>query len=130
MTPEIAQFAKDLTSGATTEQEKIKALYTWVAKNIRYISTTVDDGGLVPRDSCLEDGAHHAYSQPENDDQPVYVVKVGGKEFLCHAWMLAQAKEFIDLVQCMSDVIELEIYGGLLRQILQSGADRAALEEF
>jgi len=81
-------------------------------------------------DSCLEDGAHHAYSQPENDDQSVYVVKVGGKEFLCHAWMLAQAKEFIDLVQCMSDVIELEIYGGLLRQILQSGADRAALEEF
>lgn len=52
VTPEIAQFAKDLTSGATTEQEKIKALYTWVAKNIRYISTTVDDGGLVPRDSA------------------------------------------------------------------------------
>ena len=52
VTPEIAQFAKDLISDATTEQEKIKALYTWVAKNIRYISTTVDDGGLVPRDSA------------------------------------------------------------------------------
>lgn len=52
VTPEIAQFARDLTFGATTEQEKIKALYTWVAKNIRYISTTVDDGGLVPRDSA------------------------------------------------------------------------------
>ncbi len=52
VTPEIAQLAKDLTSHATTEQEKIKALYTWVAKNIRYISTTVDDGGLVPRDSA------------------------------------------------------------------------------
>ena len=81
-------------------------------------------------DSCLEDGAHHAYSQPENNDLPVFSVKVGGKEFFCNAWMIAQAKEFIDLVGCMGDVMELEIYGGLLRQILQSGADRAALEEF
>jgi hypothetical protein len=29
----------------------------------------------------------------------------------------------------MGDVMELDIHGGLLRQILESGADRAALEE-
>ena len=81
-------------------------------------------------DSCLEDGAHHAYSQPENDEQPVIPVRVGDKEFMCHPWMVSQAREFIDLVGCMGDVMELEIYGGLLRQILVSGADRAALEEF
>lgn len=52
VTPEISQFAKYLTAGANTDREKIKALYTWVAKNIRYISTTIDDGGLVPRDSA------------------------------------------------------------------------------
>ncbi len=52
VTPEIAQFAKDLTSDAKTDEGKIKALYNWVSKNIRYISTTVDDGGLVPRDSA------------------------------------------------------------------------------
>jgi hypothetical protein len=38
-------------------------------------------------------------------------------------------KEFIDLIGCMGDVMELEIYGGLLRQILETGADRAAIEE-
>jgi hypothetical protein len=29
----------------------------------------------------------------------------------------------------MGDVMELEIYGGLLRQILETGASRADLEE-
>lgn len=52
VTPEISKFAHDLTANAITDQEKAKALYTWVSKNIRYISTTVDDGGLVPRDSA------------------------------------------------------------------------------
>ena len=80
-------------------------------------------------DSCLEDGAHHAYEQQENDDQLVMPVRVGGKEFKCNPWMVSQAREFIDLIGCMGDVMELEIYGGLLRQILESGAQRAALEE-
>ena len=80
-------------------------------------------------DSCLEDGAHHAYEQQENDDQLVMPVRVGGKEFKCNPWMVSQAREFRDLIGCMGDVMELEIYGGLLRQILESGAQRAALEE-
>jgi hypothetical protein len=80
-------------------------------------------------DSCLEDGKHHAYSQSENDDQVVIPVRVGGEVFYCNPWMVSQAREFIDLVGCMGDVMELEIYGGLLRQILKSGADRAAIEE-
>jgi hypothetical protein len=80
-------------------------------------------------DSCLEDGAHHAYAQAENDDQVVIPVRVGDKEFNCNPWMVSQAREFIDLIGCMGDVMELEIYGGLLRQILKSGADSAALKE-
>lgn len=80
-------------------------------------------------DSCLEDGAHHAYAQPENDEQVVIPVRVGDKEFQCNPWMVSQAREFIDLIGCMGDVMELEIYGGLLLQILKSGADRAALKE-
>jgi hypothetical protein len=43
--------------------------------------------------------------------------------------MVSQAREFIDLIGCMGDVMELNIHGGLLRQILKSGANRAALEE-
>jgi hypothetical protein len=80
-------------------------------------------------DSCLEDGKHHAYAQAENDDQVVIPVRVGGEVFYCNPWMVSQAREFIDLVGCMGDVMELEIYGGLLRQILKSGAERAAIEE-
>jgi hypothetical protein len=52
ITPEIAKLARELTANASNEQEKAKALYHWVSKHIRYISTTVDDGGLVPRDSA------------------------------------------------------------------------------
>jgi hypothetical protein len=80
-------------------------------------------------DSCLEDGAHHAYAQSENDGQPVVSVRIGEKVFACHPWMISQAKEFIDLIKCMGDVMELEIYGGMLRQILVDGASRADLKE-
>jgi Transglutaminase-like superfamily/Domain of Unknown Function with PDB structure (DUF3857) len=51
VTQEIKRLATELTAQASTDEEKAKALYIWVSKNIRYISTTVDDGGLVPRDS-------------------------------------------------------------------------------
>jgi SAM-dependent methyltransferase len=80
-------------------------------------------------DSCLEDGAHHAYAQPENDGQAVVSVRIGDKVFACNPWMLSQAKEFIDLIKCMGDVMELEIHGGMLHQILVDGASRSDLKE-
>jgi len=80
-------------------------------------------------DSCLEDGAHHAYPQAENDNQIVVSVRIGDKVFFCNPWMVSQAKEFIDLIGCMGDVMELEIYGGMLHQILVDGASRADLKE-
>jgi hypothetical protein len=43
--------------------------------------------------------------------------------------MVSQAQEFIDLIGCIGDVIELEIYGGMLHQILVDGASRADLKE-
>jgi hypothetical protein len=55
---------------------------------------------------------------------------VSGKKFsFCHPWMVSQAQEFIDLIGCMGDVMELEIYGGMLHQILVDGASRADLKE-
>jgi hypothetical protein len=51
ITPAIRQMAQSLTKDAVSEEDKAKALYYWVSKNIRYISTTVNDGGMVPRDS-------------------------------------------------------------------------------
>lgn len=75
-------------------------------------------------DSCLAEGAHHAYVQPENDDGIVVPVNVGGRIFYCHPWMIAQAQEFMDLITFLGDEIEVEIYGdGLLNHILLTGAE-------
>jgi Domain of Unknown Function with PDB structure (DUF3857)/Transglutaminase-like superfamily len=52
ITPEIRKLAMQLTGDASSEIDKAKILYDWVSRNIRYISTTVGDGGFVPRDSA------------------------------------------------------------------------------
>ncbi len=52
ITPEIRKLAMQLTADANSEIGKAKFLYDWVSRNIRYISTTVGDGGFVPRDSA------------------------------------------------------------------------------
>lgn len=80
-------------------------------------------------DSCLDGDAHHAYEQKENDGQPALAVTVGTKIFYCHPWMLSQAQEFINMIKMMGDQMELEVYGGLLRHILETGASYADLKE-
>jgi hypothetical protein len=81
-------------------------------------------------DSCLDEKeVHHAYEQQENDGQPVIPVNVGGKIFSCNPWMISQAQEFIDLIRMLGDEIELNIYGGLLHHILETGASYADLKE-
>lgn len=82
---------------------------------------------IIGCDSCVEDGAHHAYEQKENDGQMVVPVNVGGKIFHCNPWMISQAQEFIDLIRMMGDEIELEVYDGLLHHILETGASLADL---
>ncbi len=88
---------------------------------------------LFGADSCLSDDevAHHAYSQPENDNSPIVKVQVpGGKLYKCHPWMASQAQEFVDLVKFLGEEIDLEIYGdGLLKNILEVGAAASVEEE-
>jgi hypothetical protein len=48
-TPEIIRQVDKLTSGFNDQRDKARALYEWVSRNIRYISNTIDDGGIVPR---------------------------------------------------------------------------------
>jgi len=75
-------------------------------------------------DSCLMGNDHHAYSQPENDTEVVIDTIVGGRVFKCHAWQIAPAQEFMDLVKFLGDEIELEVYGeGLINHILRTGAE-------
>ena len=73
-------------------------------------------------DSCLRGDKHHAYSQPENDDNPIMEVVVGGKTFYCHGWMAKQAHEFQEVVRYLLAPagIELAIYGdGLIATIME-----------
>lgn len=84
-------------------------------------------------DSCLEDGAHHAYNQPENDGNwaTPLVVQPSGRVFYCHAWMSSQAQEFISLIRQLGNEIELQVYGdGLLAYILEHGAQLSEEREF
>lgn len=75
-------------------------------------------------DSCVDTHAHHAYSQPENDGVMLIPTIVGGRKFVCTPWQIAQAQEFIKLIEYMGNEFDLEVYGeGLLAWILQHGCD-------
>ena len=61
-------------------------------------------------DSCITD-SHHAYEQPENDDEGVIDVNVSGKEFRCTAAHYHQAKEFVDMISKTGEHYDLAVHG-------------------
>lgn len=83
-------------------------------------------------DSCLRDGAHHAYSQPENDSRHIFRIHVGGREFRCHPWMIVQANELTKLVRAIwgrIDDLKLCVHGdGLIAHMLATSAELAVLD--
>jgi hypothetical protein len=58
VTDSIRTLAEKLTTGLTGEREKAKALHSWVARNIRYVSVSMGNGGYVPHpaDQVLTNG--------------------------------------------------------------------------
>ena len=48
VTPAISALAKELTAGATDDRAKVRKLYNWVSRNIRYVAVYVAEGGFVP----------------------------------------------------------------------------------
>jgi transglutaminase-like putative cysteine protease len=52
VTPEIAKLARDLTAGATDERDKVRRLYNWVSRNIRYVAVYAGAGGWVPHSAA------------------------------------------------------------------------------
>jgi len=75
-------------------------------------------------DSCLMGDEHHAYSQSENDNEPLVEVTCGDKVFRCTTWMATQAQEFIDQMKLLSDEVSLSVYGeGLIAHILHHAAN-------
>jgi len=71
-------------------------------------------------DSCIME-EHHAYEQPENDDEEVINVSVSGREFLCTAANYHQAKEFVDMISKTGEHYDLAIHGdGLISHIIKN----------
>ena len=52
VTPEIAKLARDLTLGAADERDKVRRLYNWVSRNIRYVAVYAGAGGWVPHSAA------------------------------------------------------------------------------
>lgn len=47
-TPELVVHARKVVGDAGTEREKVKRLYEWVSRNIRYLGVFAGSGGYVP----------------------------------------------------------------------------------
>ncbi|HEX6462935.1 MAG TPA: DUF3857 and transglutaminase domain-containing protein, partial [Vicinamibacterales bacterium] len=59
VTPEIRAKARDLTSGKSSDLDKLEALYDYVSKNFRYVSLSLGAGRYQPRPAG--DVLHDAY---------------------------------------------------------------------
>ena len=80
-------------------------------------------------DSCII-GEHHAYEQPENDDEQVLEVVVSGKEFQCTAAQYHQAKEFVEMIQSTGEYYDLAVHGdGLISHIIKNPDSLRTREE-
>jgi glycosyltransferase involved in cell wall biosynthesis len=71
---------------------------------------------LYGYDSSYSDDAHHAYTQPENDGEPVLEAHVSGRTFKCAPWMVVQTNQFQDLAKQLIELgCEIQVHGrGLL----------------
>jgi len=82
-------------------------------------------------DSCWLGREHHAYPQPENDDEPTIGVwtRPEGRDdladrFICSPWMAKQAEDFIELIKERGELFQLNVHGpGLIATMIRSGAE-------
>ena len=96
----------------------------WLFRMLGFVS--MDVYGF---DSCLLDGKHHAYAQPENDNSEVQKVICAGKEFYASPWMLSQADDFMHFIKKLGEHFELNVHGnGLISHIIHEGAGYERVE--
>jgi hypothetical protein len=82
-------------------------------------------------DSCVMDGKHHAYVQPENDADKIYPFKVhptGHPEltrtFWCAPWHVAQLQDWLQTIRINGDHFLVNVHGdGLLAYAMRSSAE-------
>jgi hypothetical protein len=51
VTPDIRATALEIVQGARSLMQRVERLHHWVARNVRYVSVTVNDGGFIPHDA-------------------------------------------------------------------------------
>lgn len=64
--------------------------------------------------SYADDGSHHAYPQPLNDDEQVLSATLKGRTYKCAPWMLRQANEF---QECWRELKRFETPGGRIEPV-------------
>ena len=77
-------------------------------------------------DSCYSHSGkeHHAYPQPENDDEEVIPIGLGGKKFFLSAWQFSQALDFAAMIRIYGEAFKLSVHGdGLIAHIVNTGAE-------
>jgi hypothetical protein len=82
-------------------------------------------------DSCLIDGAHHAYEQKENDKDCVVRVICNNRTFACNPWMASAAQEFLDMMQILTkdDDFAINVRGdGLIAWLIQTASEQGDVE--
>jgi hypothetical protein len=76
-------------------------------------------------DSCIKHDKHHAFSQPENDEELVHTIRVGKRKFLAHRWMSVQADELLQMLPVMPDDLNLDFRGdNMITHILRCTAEK------
>ena len=51
VTPDIRTTALEIVQGARSLLQRVERLHHWVARNVRYVAVTVNDGGFIPHDA-------------------------------------------------------------------------------
>jgi hypothetical protein len=82
-------------------------------------------------DSCLREDEHHAYKQPENDEdlnKAIWVTIAGGtkyeKRFKCAPWMVYQALDFKNAVPRLFQDCEIDVKGdGMIAHMVNTAAE-------
>ena len=82
-------------------------------------------------DSCWIGSDHHAYAQPENNNERTMSVWLRPKDrddkaqrFVCSTWQAKQAEDFMQLIRERGELFELNVHGpGLIASIMRTGAE-------
>lgn len=74
---DLVNLVKDITKGKTTELEKVKAIYYWTQKNIKYIAFEYALGGFIPREA--NDVFNKKYGDCKDNSSILYeMLKIAG----------------------------------------------------